>query len=273
MPSETVSSDPVSVQPRIAEDVFIPFPGVFREVPEPRTETAATAPCWATLYIISLIEQDIEGYNMDANDYLAMLDRAKEQLPETIETHERFELPELDIIQEGKITVFKNFIDVTDKIRRDPQHLLQYLLKELRTPGTLENRRVVFKAKINPSHIDEKIRDYTETYVICSECGRPDTHIDKEDRTFILVCEACGARRPIMIRKAARPEDANTLHVGDVVEVTINDVGKKGDGVAKYLDYLIVVPGTTRGTRANVKITNISAKTAFGQVTSEAVNH
>ncbi len=210
---------------------------------------------------------------MEDNDYLAMLDRGKEQLPETTEQHERFELPPLDIIQEGKITIFKNFIDVTDKLRRDPQHVLQFLLKELGTPGSIEGRRVVFKAKINPQHIDEKIKDYTETYVICSECGRPDTHMEKEDRVFILVCEACGARRPIMVRKAARPEDRNVLHVGDVIEVSINDVGKKGDGVGKYLDYLVIVPGTTRGTRANVKITNISAKTAFGQVSSEAVNH
>jgi len=209
----------------------------------------------------------------DDNDYLAMLDRGKEQLPETTEQHERFELPPLEIIQEGKITIFKNFIDVTDKLRRDPQHVLQFLLKELGTPGNIEGRRVVFKAKINPQHIDEKIKDYTETYVICSECGRPDTHMEKEDRTFILVCEACGARRPIMVRKAARPEDRNVLHVGDVIEVSINDVGKKGDGVGKYLDYLVIVPGTARGTRANVKITNISAKTAFGQVTAEAVNH
>ena len=52
---------------------------------------------------VSILEGDI----MDANDYLAMLDRAKEQLPENIETHDRFELPELDIIQEGKITIFK----------------------------------------------------------------------------------------------------------------------------------------------------------------------
>ena len=206
---------------------------------------------------------------MDANDYLAMLDRAKEQLPETIETHERFELPELDIIQEGKITVFKNFIDVTDKIRRDPQHLLQYLLKELGTPGTLENRRVVFKAKINPSHIDEKIRDYTETYVICSECGRPDTHIDKEDRTFILVCEACGARRPITVRKSVKADTANTIREGDIIELTITDVGKKGDGVGKIFDYLVVVPGTVKGATVHAKITKISAKTAFAMPTTE----
>ncbi len=172
----------------------------------------------------------------EEEDYMAMLDRAKSQIPDVIEQHERFELPELDIIQEGKITIFRNFIDITDKIRREPQHLLQYLLKELGTPGDLEGRRVVFKAKIAPQRIDEKIRDYTETYVICSECGRPDTHIEKEDRMSILVCEACGARRPIMVRKAARPEDANTLRSGDIIEVTINDVGKKGDVVGKYMD-------------------------------------
>ena len=207
------------------------------------------------------------------DEYLALLNRAKIACPETIENHERFEIPELDVLQEGKITVFRNFIDITDKLRRDPQHLLQFLLKELGTPGNVEGRRAVFKAKINPQQINDKIQMYTETYVICSECGRPDTHIEKEDRTFILVCEACGARRPIMVRKAAKAEDANTLRPGDVIEVTINDVGKKGDGVGKYMDYLIIVPGTTRGTRTNVKITNISAKTAFGQVTTEAVNH
>ena len=95
----------------MAEEVFMPFPTAFRDCTETLKDAFPQGPRRSTLYSISLIEQIIEGDNMDANDYLAMLDRAKEQLPETIETHERFELPELDIIQEGKITVFKNFID------------------------------------------------------------------------------------------------------------------------------------------------------------------
>ena len=202
-------------------------------------------------------------------DYLALLDRAKLAMPETIENHERFELPELDIIQEGKITVFRNFIDVTDKLRRDPQHLLQYLLKELGTPGTIENRRVVFKAKINPASIDDRIRHYTDTYVICSECGRPDTKMVKEDRTLILECEACGARRSINVRKANKADMNNGLKEGDIIELVITDVGKKGDGVGKMQDYLIIVPGTAKGNKVHVKITNISAKTAFGMVTNE----
>ncbi|MCL1811343.1 MAG: translation initiation factor IF-2 subunit beta [Methanomassiliicoccaceae archaeon] len=206
---------------------------------------------------------------MADDDYMALLNRAKEVLPETIENHERFELPELDILQEGKTTVFRNYIDVTDKLRRDPQHLLQFLLKELGTPGNIEGRRVVFKAKISPVSINEKIQTYTETYVICSECGLPDTKMIKEDRTLILECEACGARRSINVRKASKSDTQNTLRVGDVVEILISDTGKKGDGVGKHMEYLVVVPGTVKGTTVNVKITNLSGKTAFGTISAE----
>jgi len=205
---------------------------------------------------------------MADDDYMALLNRAKEVLPETIENHERFEIPELDILQEGKITVFRNYIDVTDKLRRDPQHLLQFLLRELGTPGNIEGRRAVFKAKISSASINEKIETYTETYVICSECGLPDTKMVKEDRTLILECEACGARRSIYVRKTSK-SDTNVLRVGDTIDILISELGKKGDGVGKHLDYIVVVPGTSKGNTVHVKITNLSGKTAFGMITAE----
>lgn len=208
----------------------------------------------------------------DEDDYMALLNRAKIACPETIENHERFELPELDVLQEGKITVLRNFIDVTDKVRRDPQHLLQFLLKELGTPGNIEGRRAVFKAKISPQQINDKIRTYTETYVICSECGLPDTKIVREDRTLMLECEACGARRPITVRKSARVDNPNTLREGDIIELQISDVGKKGDGVGKFYDYLVIVPGTVKGAKVHAKINKISAKTAFAVPTTEPCN-
>ncbi|HJH56667.1 MAG TPA: translation initiation factor IF-2 subunit beta [Euryarchaeota archaeon] len=206
----------------------------------------------------------------DEDDYMALLNRAKIACPETIENHERFEIPELDILQEGKITVFRNFIDVTDKLRRDPQHVLQFLLKELGAPGNVEGRRAVFKAKISPNQINDKIQMYTETYVICSECGLPDTKMVKDGRTLMLECEACGARRPITVRKSVRADTANTLREGDIIELQITDVGKKGDGVGKFHDYLVVVPGTVKGAKIHAKISKISAKTAFAVPTTEA---
>lgn len=211
------------------------------------------------------------GDNMgNEEDYIALLDRAKLNLPETIESHERFELPELDIIQEGKITILRNFMDIADKVRRDPQHLLHFLLRELGTPGEIDNRRAIFKAKISPITISERLQQYTDTYVICAECARPDTKLVKNDRIMMLECEACGASRPIAVRKVIRT-NANELKIGDIVEILITDVGKKGDGIGKFNELVLIVPGTTKGSRVHAKVTNISNKTAFGQVTNEAV--
>lgn len=203
-------------------------------------------------------------------DYFALLDRAKENLPEVGENHERFVVPEMEILQEGKTTMIRNFIDITDTLRRDPQHVLQFLLRELGTPGNIEGRRVVLKAKISPAQISEKIHVYTETFVLCSECGRPDTKMSKEGRTLILECEACGAHRPVNVRKGPKNDSFNTLKEGDIIEIFISDVGKKGDGVGKMMDYLVIVPGTVKGSTVHAKITKISAKTAFAVTTQEA---
>jgi len=203
-------------------------------------------------------------------DYFALLDRAKEKLPEVAESHERFVIPELDVLQEGKMTVIRNFIDVTDTLRRDPQHVLQFLLRELGTPGNIEGRRVVLKSKVSPGHITDKIQTYTETFVICSECGRPDTKLNKDGRTLILECEACGAHRPVNVKKTSRAETNNSLKIGDVLEVFISDIGKRGDGTGKYMDYLVVVPGTVKGAKVNAKIVKIVSRTAFAERTDES---
>ncbi len=204
------------------------------------------------------------------DDYFALLDRAKDQLPEVVENHERFKVPDMDILQEGKTTVIRNFVDVTDALRREPQQVLHFLMKELGAPGNVEGRRAVLKAKIMPSTVAERILAYTETFVICSECGRPDTKMTKEGRTMVLQCEACGSHRPVNVRKGPKFDTSTTLKAGDVIELSIDDIGRKGDGMGKYHDYIVIVPGTARGSQVNVKITNISSRTAFGNVTNEA---
>jgi len=204
------------------------------------------------------------------DDYFALLDRAKEKLPEVAESHDRFEVPEVDVMQEGKITVVRNFLDITDVLRRDKDHVLQFLLRELGTPGNIEGRRVVLKSKISPAQIQDKIRTYTDTFVICSECGRPDTKLNKDGRTLILECEACGAHRPVNVKKTSRAETNNSLKIGDVLEVFISDIGKRGDGTGKYMDYLVVVPGTVKGAKVNAKIVKIVSRTAFAERTDES---
>ncbi len=206
-----------------------------------------------------------------ADDYLELLDRAKETLPETIEKHERFKIPEPDILQEGKITVLRNFVDITDSLRREPEHMLQFLLREMGAPGNLEGRRAVFKAKLSASQLMERIENYSDTFVVCSECGRPDTRMVKDGRIMTLECDACGAHRPVHVRRTIKSDLSNQLREGGVYELFIQDVGKKGDGVAKFNNRVIFVPGAVKGTRVKVKVTKISGSTAYGMVTQEPV--
>ncbi|NLI73146.1 MAG: translation initiation factor IF-2 subunit beta [Euryarchaeota archaeon] len=203
---------------------------------------------------------------MANDDYLSLLGRAKEKLPETIEKHERFTIPEPDLLHEGKITTVRNFGAIIDALRREPEHLLHYLLRELGTPGQIEGQRLVLKAKISPAQFNDRITNYTETFVLCSECGRPDTHINKEGRILVLECEACGAHRPVRVRRAIRSDEKEGLREGEVYDVVIEDVGRKGDGVAKLDKYIIYVSGATKGAQIKIRIQKISGNVAFAVI-------
>ena len=93
---------------------------------------------------------------------------------------------------------------------------------------------------------------------------------DQGPAVLVELCVGASALGTDDVKKTSRSDTNNTLKIGDVIEVFINDVGKKGDGTGKFMDYLVVVPGTVKGAKVNAKITNISAKTAFAQRTNEA---
>jgi len=70
-------------------------------------------------------------------------------------------------------------------------------LKELATKGELKGKRLEVIGRFSKGLVDKKIDLYVKNYVLCPECGKPDTKIIKKDRFFIMKCEACGAKHPI----------------------------------------------------------------------------
>jgi translation initiation factor 2 subunit 2 len=203
---------------------------------------------------------------MDA--YKTLLERAREKLPPVQTSHERFQVPEPDVMGDGKNTVIRNFQDITGVLRREPAHLIGYLARELGCPGVLDLPRGVLKSRITKDAIAQRIREYTEKYVICSECKRPDTHLSKEGRLTLLICEACGAQRPVTVRRVVEPEKPKApVVVGEVYRLTIEDVGRRGDGVAKKEGFVIFVTGANqRGMTINAKITKVLGNNAYAIV-------
>lgn len=129
--------------------------------------------------------------------YSEMLKKARENLPESVFEKERFEIPKVRGHIEGSKTVLSNFMQITDTLRRSPEHLLKFILRELATPGEIRKNLVVLGAKVPSSRINDKIKQYADEFVFCNECGKPDTDIKTDGNFSNLVCSACGAKRPV----------------------------------------------------------------------------
>jgi translation initiation factor 2 subunit 2 len=203
-------------------------------------------------------------------DYEFLYDRAKRKIPAASISGERFKLPAPDLFFEGKTTIFRNFRNIQEIIRREEKHFAAYLLKELGTAGYIDEGRLIFKSRITPEALSDRINNYLSTYVLCSECGRPDTHITKEERVSILVCEACGASRPITGGKAKARSETPALKEGMILELTITECSRRGEGVAHYENYVIFVTNARVkiGDRVRVKILKISKNTAFAALSA-----
>ena len=130
-------------------------------------------------------------------DYDEMLERGMAEAPDIEGESDRFDVSDPDVRQEGNVTVFENFQGIRDELDRDEAHLMKFLQDELGTSGHIdESGRARLTGDFSTRRISEAIDAYTEQYVLCSECGLPDTSIEREQGAEILVCAACGARSP-----------------------------------------------------------------------------
>lgn len=131
-------------------------------------------------------------------DYRDMLDRAYSELPQQVDTYERFTIPRPDVRDVGRRrTIIMNFKEIADELRRDPEHILKFLSGEMATLANFDGTRAVFQGKFNYDTVRNLLEIYTEKYVICPVCKRPDTRIVRERRLWFLQCEACGAKSSI----------------------------------------------------------------------------
>ena len=200
---------------------------------------------------------------MDMN-YNDLLDRAIFKLPNEKVLNERFTVPDIKLYSEGKTTIIDNFLLISDVLRRDKDHLMKYLTRELGTAGKIEGQKALFQGHFTKEQISINIKSYINEYVICSECNRPDTTLEKIDRILILKCAACGAHRPVKKRQTTK--SIFTVEEGNTYSVFIESVGSKGDGIAKIDKYTIFVPGAPSGKNINIKIKKIMGNLAFGEI-------
>lgn len=127
-------------------------------------------------------------------NYEELLKRARENLPQS-KGESRFELPTANAVIVKRTTSVRNFSDIAKTLRRDVNHIAKFMFKELALPGSVENGVLVLQGKVAPSVVNQRLQEYIKEYVLCKECGKPDTQMTKDGEITTIKCEACGAKR------------------------------------------------------------------------------
>ena|SRR3989338_6091470 len=60
------------------------------------------------------------------------------------------------------------------------------------------------------------------------------------------------------------------VNVGDELDVKIEAVGEKGDGIAKKEGFVLFVPNTKEGQEVKIRVTKVLRKVGFAEVVGES---
>ena len=108
-------------------------------------------------------------------------------------------IPPPQVFREGnKKTVFANLTEIARKVKRNPEHVVQFMFAELGTSGSVDgSSRLVIKGRFQAKQLENVLRRYIMEYVTCKTCKSTDTVLSKENRIYFMDCEKCGSRRSV----------------------------------------------------------------------------
>jgi translation initiation factor 2 subunit 2 len=133
-------------------------------------------------------------------EYEKLLERGKKNLPDVISSKSRFEIPKVKGFIQGNKTIINNFSAIASEFHRNPQHLLKYLQRELAAPAGIDGPRLILGRKLSSAFINSKIERYARDFVLCKDCGKPDTKLIKEGKFLYMKCMACGAKHVVRVK-------------------------------------------------------------------------
>lgn len=116
-----------------------------------------------------------------------------------------YKIPPPQCLREGnKKTIFANIAEICKRMKRNDEHVIQFLFAELGTSGSVDgSKRLVIKGRFQQKQIENVLRRYIMEYVTCKTCKSPDTELSKgENRLYFVTCNSCGSRRSVQAIKS-----------------------------------------------------------------------
>ncbi|KAF7635031.1 eIF2B_5 domain-containing protein [Meloidogyne graminicola] len=101
----------------------------------------------------------------------------------------------------SKKTAFTNFSEICRLLKREPKHVLQFLMAELEQRGSIDgNQCLIVKGRFQQKHFENVLRVYIRDYVTCHTCRSSDTLLTKDiSRLFLYSMQIL--RKPLLCFK------------------------------------------------------------------------
>eukprot|EP01006_Ploeotia_vitrea_P019316 TRINITY_DN51496_c0_g1_i1.p1 TRINITY_DN51496_c0_g1~~TRINITY_DN51496_c0_g1_i1.p1 ORF type:complete len:135 (+),score=18.86 TRINITY_DN51496_c0_g1_i1:330-734(+) len=118
-----------------------------------------------------------------------------------MDKRKKFTVKVPQVVRDGsKKSAFTNFQDFWKTLNRPQDHLLNFILAELGTSGSIDgNNCLILKGRYQPKHIENQLRQYINEYVQCAMCHSLETDLlkDANTRLYQLSCRTCNATRTV----------------------------------------------------------------------------
>ncbi len=144
--------------------------------------------------------------------YSEMLTRVFSLLLENnpeLQNRRKFQIKPPQLMRVGtKKTVWTNFAEICGMMRRNVDHVFQFMMAELGTEGSIDgSARLVIRGKFVPKYIESLLRKYIGEYVTCQMCRSFNTTLrrDPTSRLYFVECipaegltaGGCGSSRSV----------------------------------------------------------------------------
>ena len=103
----------------------------------------------------------------------------------------RYKMPAVIINIETNKTVIANIEQIAKSLHRDPIHINKYLGI---CTSVYSNNKYFLNGQYDNNKIQSTIYDYIDFFVLCKECGNPETKFFYDTSSFKRNCNSCGAQ-------------------------------------------------------------------------------
>lgn len=102
----------------------------------------------------------------------------------------RYKMPALAVRKQTNCVVIDNLTTVSKSLQRPAKMILKYFGMKLGTHVSVDKAAV--NGTFSPSELQIALQEFIDQYVLCTDCGNPETQITLKKKKYSMSCKACG---------------------------------------------------------------------------------